>query len=74
MQELNLYGVFVPAPLVWAIAAFFLSSGAARLFNWLDVYRFVWHRALFDFAVFVIIWAAISAVPYYAAFSNAGLR
>ena len=74
MQELNLNGVFVPATLVWAIAAFFLSSGVARVLSWLDVYRFIWHRALFDLAVFVIIWAAISAVPYYAAFSNPGRR
>ena len=74
MQELNFQGVFVPAVFVCAVAAFVLTSALSRLLSWVSFYRLVWHRALFDFATFVIFWGAISAIPYHMAFSNAGLR
>ena len=70
MQELNFGGVFVPAALVWAAAAFFLSSSIGRALSRTGFYNFVWHRALFDFSLFVILWGAISAMPYHMAFSR----
>jgi Protein of unknown function (DUF1656) len=73
MQEINLDGVFVPAQLIWAAIAFPLSAFIRR---WLDAQRFynlVWHRALFDFALFVVLWGGLSALAYHVAFSRAGL-
>ena len=70
MQELNFDGVFVPAALVWAAAAFFLSSFIGRVLSRTGFYAVVWHRALFDFSLFVILWGAISAIPYHMAFSR----
>ena len=70
MQELNFGGVFVPAALVWAAAAFFLSSLIARVLSRTGFYDLVWHRALFDFSLFVILWGAISAIAYHMAFSR----
>jgi hypothetical protein len=71
MQELNFGGVFVPAALIWAAAAFFLSSLIGRLLSRTAFYDLVWHRALFDFSMFVILWGAISAIAYRMAFSSA---
>jgi hypothetical protein len=70
MQELNFGGVFVPAALLWAATAFFLSSLLGRALSRTGFYDLVWHRALFDVSVFVILWGAISAVAYHMAFSS----
>jgi protein AaeX len=74
MLELNFSGVFVPAALVWAAAAFVLSSLIGRLLSRMRFYGLVWHRALFDFSIFVMLWGAISAIPYHLAFSSAWPR
>jgi hypothetical protein len=74
MQEVNLSGVFVPALLIWATAAFFVSSWVGRILSRTGFYRLVWHRALFDFAMLVLVWAAISAAVYHQAFSGAWLE
>jgi hypothetical protein len=71
MQELNFGGVFVPAALVWAAAAFSLSSVTGRVLSRTGFYNLVWHRALFDVSLFVILWGAISAIAYHLAFSSA---
>jgi hypothetical protein len=74
MQEINLEGVFLPALLVWAAAAFLVSSLTARILTRAGFYRWVWHRTLFNFSVFVLVWGGISAAVYHQAFSGAWLR
>jgi hypothetical protein len=71
MLEINVGGVYVPAPLVWAGIAFLLASLVERACARAGFYALVWHRALFDLAVFVILWGAISAGAYHIAFSGA---
>lgn len=60
--EVNLFGVFVPPLLVWAAVALapwvLVRWGLERA----GAYRLVWHRALFDIALFVILWAAVAAL------------
>ncbi len=73
MLETNIGGVYVPAALVWAGAAFILTILIERLLGWTGFYRLVWHRALFDLAVFVILWGAISGAAYHLAFSGGAL-
>jgi hypothetical protein len=70
MQELNFGGVFMPAALIWAAAAFVLSSLIGRALSRTAFYALVWHRALFEVSVFVILWGTISAFAYHAAFSS----
>ncbi|HUK01332.1 MAG TPA: DUF1656 domain-containing protein [Steroidobacteraceae bacterium] len=71
MLEIDVGGVFVPAVLVWAGGAFVLSSGVDWLLSRTRFYRLVWHRALFDFAIFVMLWGAIAAGAYHLAFCSA---
>jgi hypothetical protein len=60
--EINLYGVFVPPLLLLVIATLPLAAlvrmGLARS----GAYRFVWHRPLFDLAVFVMLLGGIFAM------------
>ena len=72
VQEVNLSGVFLPAALLWAGIAFLLSSVISRTLSRIGFYALVWHRALFDAALFVLFWGAISAVAYHTAFASGG--
>lgn len=53
--EVSLYGIYVPPLLLLALLALVL----ARLCNWalarVGFYRWVWHPALFDFSLFIIV-------------------
>jgi protein AaeX len=72
MLEVNLSGVFLPAELLWAGVAFLLSSVISRSLSRTRFYTFVWHRALFDVALFLILWGAVSAEAFHAAFADVG--
>lgn len=61
--ELNIGGVLLSSVLVSAVLALVASFAVRRVLSWVGAYRFVWHPALFDTALFVIIWAAVIAAP-----------
>ncbi len=60
--EISLYGVLVPPLLLWALLAMLLSVPLRRMLAGAGFYRLVWHRALFDLALFVILLSVISAL------------
>jgi hypothetical protein len=60
--------VFVSGLLVWALVAYVVTAVLTRLFAWLKLYRLVWHRALFDFAVYVIVWGGVAMAASRLAF------
>jgi uncharacterized protein DUF1656 len=53
--ELDIYGVLVPALLLWLIVAYVLSVGVSRIMQRFGLYRLVWHRALFNFALYICL-------------------
>jgi hypothetical protein len=53
--EIDIYGVLVPALLLWLVIAYALTAVLCRVLQHFDLYRLVWHRALFDFALFVCV-------------------
>jgi hypothetical protein len=57
--ELNIYGVFVPALFAWALIALALGWALRHALVWIGVYRLVWHRPLFDFALYVVLLGAV---------------
>jgi hypothetical protein len=59
--EFDVYGVYLPAFAVFAGIAFVLQLAIKRLLDACGVYRFVWHRALFDLAIYVILLAVVTA-------------
>ena len=54
-HEIDIYGVLVPSLLLWLIIAYGLSALLRRLMQRFDLYRLVWHRALFNLAMFVCL-------------------
>jgi len=59
--ELDIYGVYFPAFAVFAAIAFVFQLAIGRLLEASGLYRFFWHRALFDVAIYVILLAAVTA-------------
>jgi hypothetical protein len=59
--EVDIYGVYFPAFLVFAAIAFVLQLVVKRILDVCGVYRFVWHRALFDLALYVIVLGVVTA-------------
>ncbi len=61
--EVNIGGVFLSSVLVTAVMALALSFLLRRLLGWAGAYRFIWHPALFDTALFVILWGIVILLP-----------
>jgi hypothetical protein len=59
--EFDLGGVFAPGLLLWAVIALVLSLPIRWLIDRSGLYRFVWHRGLFDIALVLLLWGAVSA-------------
>ena len=60
--EFDIYGVYFPAFAVFAAIALLLQIVAInRLLDAVGFYRLVWHRALFDLAIYVILLGAVTA-------------
>lgn len=59
--EFNIYGVFVPATLAWMLAAFAATAGIRVVLDRLGFYRFVWHRSLFNFSLYILVLGAMVA-------------
>lgn len=53
--ELDLYGVFVPSLAAWMLLAFAIALPLRRLLAASGFYRLVWHRPLFDIALYVVL-------------------
>ena len=58
--EVSLYGIYVPWLLLLARLALALSRGLSYLLARAGFYRLVWHPALFDLAMFVVVLGALS--------------
>jgi len=60
--EFSIYGVFIPSLLVWMFAAFLITSGARVVLTRVGFYRLVWHRSLFNLALYAIILGGVVAL------------
>jgi hypothetical protein len=58
--EVSLYGLYVPPLLLLALLALGIARLLARVLARLGVYRLVWHPALFDLALFVIVLGSLA--------------
>lgn len=59
IQEIDIYGVFLPSLLAWMVLAYSITTLIRRLLSVSGVYTYVWHRPLFDIAIYVIVLGAV---------------
>jgi Zn-dependent protease len=60
--EVDIYGVLFPPLLVWLGCAYLIGLAVRAVFNRLGVYRYVWHRPLFDLAILLILLGGVAAL------------
>ena len=60
--ELDIYGVFIPSLAAWMLVAVLISLGVRRLLASVGFYRLVWHRPLFDLALYVVLLGVVVSV------------
>ncbi|HEX3499265.1 MAG TPA: DUF1656 domain-containing protein [Stellaceae bacterium] len=60
--EIDLYGVFVSPLLMWMVIALPLTAILRRVLARVGLYRFVWHRPLFDLALLVMMIGAVNSL------------
>ncbi|GAN81421.1 DUF1656 domain-containing protein [Acidocella aminolytica] len=58
--EINIYGVLFPPLLIWVGLALLLSTLIRRGVAAAGLYRFIWHRPLFDLCLLVMLTGLIS--------------
>jgi hypothetical protein len=58
--EVSLYGLYVPPLLLLALLALVVSRVLNLFLARLGFYRLVWHPALFDFSLFIIVLGSLS--------------
>jgi hypothetical protein len=58
--EVNVAGVFIPAILIWALVAMAIGFLVRRILTLIGFYHLVWHRGLFDLALFFILWGSVA--------------
>jgi hypothetical protein len=60
--EVDLHGVLIPPLLLSLVLALVASVAMRRLLARIGFYRLVWHRPLFDFAVYVILVGGVAVL------------
>lgn len=60
--DLNIFGIYIPALLGLALVAYLLNLVLRRLLAMIGFYKFVWHRALFDLALFVVLLGGLATL------------
>lgn len=68
--EFDIGGVLLSSVFVTALIALAGAFVLRRLLTWAGAYRFVWHPALFDLCLFVILWAGVASLPFPAPFAR----
>ena len=58
--EVNVYGLFLPPLLLLALAALVVTRLFKLVLARTAFYRVVWHPALFDFSLFILVLGALT--------------
>ena len=62
--EIDIYGVFLPAVLVLMLVSYLFCLVITRVFARVGLYRSVWHRSIFDLAIYVIVLGIVVIVSH----------
>lgn len=57
--EVNVYGMYIPWGIIMMLVAMAITRFISRSLARFGFYRYVWHPALFDFGIFVIVMGGI---------------
>jgi hypothetical protein len=61
--EVDIAGIFVSTLVPTALVSFIATMVLRKVLGRAGAYRQIWHPALFDAALFLILWAIVIALP-----------
>lgn len=62
MDDIDIYGLFIPPLLIMAVLAWALSALLRRSLHAIGAYGLIWHPPLFDFALYVLVLSGLAAL------------
>ena len=62
IDELHLFGVYLPAGLVWAVLAGILAYLLRNLLQRLSLHRVLWQPGLVELALFAALWWGLTVL------------
>ncbi|MBN3766101.1 DUF1656 domain-containing protein [Burkholderia sp. Ac-20365] len=62
--EIDILGVFVPAVLVLMFIAYLVNLVIRNVLARIGVYRFIWHRSIFDLGIYVLVLGLVVIVSH----------
>ena len=66
LHTMEFLGFYWPPLMFWAFAAFVLFAVVRRLLERSGLYRFVWHRPLFNLALYVLF---VGGIAFFGTFA-----
>ncbi|MDT3377731.1 DUF1656 domain-containing protein [Labrys portucalensis] len=60
--DIDIFGVYVPSLMILALVAIIANLLLRSVLARAGVYRLVWHRSLFDLALFVIVLSGLFSI------------
>lgn len=60
IEEVHLFGIYMPAALAWAVLAALLTWPVSSRLRQLPIGRFLWQPSLLDLALFAVLWLGLS--------------
>lgn len=62
LNELDIYGVYLPGLLGAMLLTLVLTSVVRKILAWTGIYAIVWHRGLFDIALYVVLLGGVTTI------------
>lgn len=62
IEEVHLWGVYMPAALAWGVLAAVLVHALRALLRRLPLERLLWHPSLAELALFFLLWWGLGAL------------
>jgi hypothetical protein len=62
IEEIRIFGVYMPAGLLWAALAMIVTFLVRDWLNRLPLHLVLWQPALIEMAVFVLLWWGIASL------------
>ena len=59
ISETELFGIYLNSELITSLIALILTFAVHRLLVLLGLHRHIWHQALFETALFLILWDVV---------------
>jgi hypothetical protein len=62
--EFDFLGVFLPELIVWMMVAYAIQFVLVHCFARVGFYRYVWHRSMFDLALYIVLVGLVVLVSH----------